>query len=139
LTLEPEPIPERSLKVIELWNEGKSTGIIAGELGMTRSAVSGVVHRLRGRVAITRGHRPLTFKRPPPRPPRPPKVPKAPEPPPPPPEGLGIYELKNTSCRWPIEGVKLSMRYCGVTTYDPPYCEHHSSIAYAAPFTRLRR
>jgi hypothetical protein len=144
VVLKLKPIPELSLKVIELWNAGNSSGLIADELDMTRSQVSGIIHRLKGRVAIVRGHNPLQSKHTDKKSPGAPKPEALKKPPPPPPlpppvEGLGIHELKKTSCRWPVAGCKDSMRYCGATTYEPPYCEHHSLIAYATPVMRQRK
>lgn len=49
--------------------------------------------------------------------------------------GVSIYELTNTTCRWPIgDPLTESFRYCGDETADlindKPYCPHHTQRGF---------
>lgn len=44
---------------------------------------------------------------------------------------VGIYEIKETQCHWPVNGSGYQIMFCG----DPaephlPYCTHHCCVAY---------
>lgn len=47
---------DRSERLVALWNEGKSASMIAAELGVSRNAVAGRIHRLRRRGAKIKEH-----------------------------------------------------------------------------------
>ncbi len=55
--------------------------------------------------------------------------------------GLGVtmFELTESTCRWPLSGEHLTLLYCGAKPLAPlPYCACHAGIAYAAASPRKR-
>ena len=142
---------EKTERLRTLWLSGESSGMIANELGVTRNAVIGKVHRLG-----------LTRDPPPPRPNHP-AAKQAPrynalqwwvarthapaakyygvEP-----EDISamqavlnapilLTELTNSTCRWPIgEPQSLGFGFCGHPSadlaMDRPYCTEHALRAY---------
>lgn len=53
-------------------------------------------------------------------------------------EPIGIMELDETTCKWPIDDEEApTVRYCGrPTNGKPPYCEGHSKKAFESPNAR---
>lgn len=159
---------ERVELLRKLWNDGLSASQIAGELaqGITRNAVIGKVHRLglSGRAKV-----PTASQRPrPPKPVKPPpsvrahvpaisgnlafalapRVVEAPAPRMvaelvvPLNEPLGIMELRESTCRWPLGDPTASeFRYCGgeAVIGQGPYCRFHARIAYQPAQSRRIR
>lgn len=143
----------------ERWSEGYSAGMIASQMGISRSAVMGQVHRLglaRKKTAIfslsrTNKNKPdrkwptgVAYNPTPkqisgtvyiPYKPKPVEVP--------PPLHLGIMETTGRTCKWPY-GEKLATTYCGHATREEggPYCPAHYAIAHApeayTPFWAFR-
>lgn len=123
---------ERITLLKSLWASGKTAAEIAGQLGgaITRNAVIGKAHRLglSGRIS------PLTTK----------KVEKS--------HtvsasvaayiaepvyersstALGLLELTEKTCRWPIgDPKKAGFHFCGARPVPGlPYCGHHAALAY---------
>jgi GcrA cell cycle regulator len=157
---------ERVVVLKQLWLDGLSASQIAAQLGdgITRNAVIGKVHRLglSGRGSPTRVSRPRTKR------PRQPSAPRQvqtagntalkpktvsrpaprPEPAPEPirlvdmPEGerIGILQLTEKTCRWPIGDPGADdFCFCG---HEPqantPYCDYHASLAYQPANDRRR-
>lgn len=123
-------------RVMDLWNDDKTSTEIAAQLDLTRSKVSGIIHRMKAKgFVVTRSPAEPTV----PKPRRRRRSPAKPAPAPKQldlfeqPVGIGIFELKKKSCRWPLKGaVGAAMRYCGETTQEPPYCMCHSALAYTS-------
>ena len=137
-------------KVVKLWNEGKSSGLIAQELHMTRNQVMGFIWRAQKAGAAVKRVEPRKKL---PRPERSPK-PKAvalvfrpPKPqlkvveeivkpvvPPPPPEKKDdskpktILQLTAYDCRW----ILPNGEYCGKHSESAlsPWCPEHKKIVY---------
>jgi GcrA cell cycle regulator len=145
---------EEALK--KLWADGLSASQIAGELGgVTRNAIIGKVHRLGlpGR-SKPRGTRRSKSDRPRRRPGRflvdagtsmPLRSAAALEEPidvrgsteqcstkiAPLEQRVGLQQLNDSTCRWPIGDPSNGMTFCGGRPIgDLPYCVHHSRIAY---------
>jgi GcrA cell cycle regulator len=117
---------DRIERLKTLWNAGKSASVIGNELGVSRNAVIGKIHRLQGYK-----HRPPPKPKPPP--PAPKWKPKAPPPPEPvvlnvPSLNLTIDELKAGVCRYP-HGTASPYFFCGQPTKEgSPYCALHCRI-----------
>ena len=153
---------ERVELLKKLWQDGLSASQIAGELGgVTRNAVIGKVHRLglsgRGQPtsSIKRQRRthPTGVRRT-----RTMSVgnlalklsidalPDAIHQPRrnvvvPIPKKLAIYQLTETTCKWPIgDPGREDFYFCGHDSLENrPYCEYHAGVAYQAPEPRRRR
>jgi GcrA cell cycle regulator len=155
---------ERVELLSKLWGEGLSASQIAAALGggVTRNAVIGKVHRLglsgRAKAGTPAAQRPAR--------PRSPAQPgpiaepailaspaagptAAPELAPvlqevaiPESKRVGILELRDSMCRWPLgDPSKPDFAFCGARAVTGlPYCGHHCQIAYqpAAERRRLR-
>lgn len=55
-------------------------------------------------------------------------------------DGVTLYELTNTTCRWPRGDAEI--RYCGASANlaaDKPYCVTHRKMAYEPPKARAER
>lgn len=47
------------------------------------------------------------------------------------PTAVGIVDLERHHCRWPVSGEGAAMRYCGGNAADGyPYCSRHCRMAY---------
>lgn len=116
--------PEKIKQLKKLWQKGKSTVEIGKELGMSKNAVVGKVHRL------ALDARPSPIKKANAAPKRPTKI-KMPE------GGHGIMtllDLRINSCRWPIGELKdENFHFCGKECQTgKPYCPEHCKVAYTS-------
>lgn len=126
---------DRDQKIIALWKDGKSSGWVAGHLGVTRNVVMGVVHRAglrRSPKVVTTKKRDLRRRRPVPS--VTPRVPQKMKPSPqvekprrgpivePAGKPVHITELTRLTCRWPLE----NLMSCGARVKpDSVYCQAH--------------
>lgn len=126
-------LAERIERLKALWNAGRSASQIANELGISRNAVIGKIHRLQG-YTPTRIARPAAQAKPP----KPPPAPKWKPPPAAPlPEpvvvnapslDLRLDELKAGVCHYP-HGTAAPYLFCGQPTRDgSPYCALHRRL-----------
>lgn len=55
-------------------------------------------------------------------------------------ERVGIMELRESMCRWPLgDPMKPEFRFCGArTNIGTPYCGHHARLAYQPAADRRR-
>jgi GcrA cell cycle regulator len=121
---------ERVTLLERLLASGASISAIATQLGgLSRSAVSGKIYRLRRRAAKPAAapkappHRPQANK---------PRQPVSRR------RGKGLLELTNNCCRWPIgQGDQSEIFFCGVPEANlacgMPYCLRHARRAYRIP------
>jgi GcrA cell cycle regulator len=127
-------LSERIERLKALWNAGKSASQIGNELGVSRNAVIGKIHRLQG-YTPTRIAKPPAQAKPPKPPPAPKWKPKAPPPAPPEPVvdnvpslDLTINQLKPGVCRYP-HGERSPYFFCGQPTREgSPYCALHHRL-----------
>ncbi len=115
--------PEKIKQLKKLWAKGKSTVEIGRELGISKNAVVGKVHRLE------LDARPSPIKK------AAVPAPKSQK------TKLGdnkgymtLLDLKLNSCRWPIgEPKDADFHFCGKDTVTgKPYCAEHCKIAYTS-------
>ena len=146
----------------QLWDGGVATAEIGRQMGLSKNAVIGKVHRLRlppRPSPIRQGNHSAGRERHVPVPkladlvPLPtlvdPKPPSAPQPPPPPPAtALSQARWRPTGagfepdpCCWPIGHLgTASFRYCDAPAYSgKPYCGEHLALAHARPQNRQPR
>lgn len=104
----------------KLWQKGKSTVEIGRELGISKNAVVGKVHRLE----LNSRPSPIkkevivkVVKQ---------KVVKT--------DKMSLLDLKLNSCRWPIGDPKdADFHFCGKDTVTgKPYCNEHCKVAYTS-------
>lgn len=111
---------EKIKQLKKLWSKGKSTVEIGRELGISKNAVVGKVHRLELNARpspIKKAATPKPVKK---------KVQK---------EGnVSLMDLKMNSCRWPIgEPKDADFHFCGKDTVTgKPYCSEHCKLAYTS-------
>ena len=121
------------------WDEGYWASQIAAELGTTRGAIIGKVHRLglpqpkRHQPQSARKIRERARHRPVPNTPQP-EAPRVIAPPilslP-----VHIHDLERHHCRW-IPGEPSSLLYCGKDrSKGSPYCSQHTRAAYNRPLS----
>lgn len=135
-------LTERDKLVLSLWKKGLTGSQIGEKLGTTRSAILGLINRLRAA-----GYVEYRAKNPRPKKDAPPKPRKAPEkkldqfellistpvvvPVPEPSKPLTIMELTRRSCRYILnDGKPSSFLYCGKTTERGSYCRDHHKICF---------
>ncbi len=111
---------EKIKQLKKLWSKGKSTVEIGRELGISKNAVVGKVHRLELNARpspIKKDTKPKVIKK---------KVQKQ--------ENVSLMDLKLNSCRWPIGDPKdADFHFCGKDTVTgKPYCSEHCKIAYTS-------
>lgn len=111
---------EKIKQLKKLWSKGKSTVEIGRELGISKNAVVGKVHRLELNARpspIKKDAKPKTIKK------------KAPQK-----ENMSLLDLKLNSCRWPIgEPKDADFHFCGKDTVTgKPYCTEHCKLAYTS-------
>ena len=111
---------EKIKQLKKLWSKGKSTVEIGRELGISKNAVVGKVHRLELNARpspIKKETVKKTVKK---------KVQKQ--------ENVSLMDLKLNSCRWPIGDPKdADFHFCGKDTVTgKPYCSEHCKIAYTS-------
>ena len=121
----------RDSTIIHLWNKNYTGSEIAAELGITRNAVMGVVHRFRRKGLV--GYKPETKTvNTTPRP-RPKATLKPKEKPLVYTEGKVTFaELQQSrQCHYVVnDGHASSYLFCGKPQERGSYCEHHASICY---------
>jgi len=105
--------------IMQLHKEGRTYQEIATFTGLSRGAVAG---RLKRHKAVLRGYTGNVKT-----------IPVAKTPLPETTDGITIFELKNNTCRYIIG----NSRYCGHTTQDRSFCDHHHSICYTGKGKRL--
>ena len=115
---------EKIKQLKKLWLKGKSTIEIGKELGISKNAVVGKVHRLE------LAARPSPIKRSQKQVPAKPRVSRKEIKP----KNMTLMDLKLTSCRWPIGDPKdEDFHFCGADTVTgKPYCAEHCKIAYTS-------
>ena len=112
--------PEKIKLLKKLLKKGKSSLEIGKELGISKNAVIGKVHRLGLNdpktledkpVAVAKVERKETHAK-----------------------NVGLLDLKFNSCRWPIgEPKDKDFHFCGaVCQTGKPYCAEHCKIAYTS-------
>ena len=111
---------EKIKQLKKLWSKGKSTVEIGRELGISKNAVVGKVHRLELNA------RPSPIKKE--------VVKKAIKKKEPKQGKVSLMDLKMNSCRWPIGDPKdADFHFCGKDTVTgKPYCAEHCKIAYTS-------
>lgn len=111
---------EKIKQLKKLWQKGKSTVEIGRELGISKNAVVGKVHRLE------LSSRPSPIKKEAtPKPQKQKLVVNG---------KMSLLDLKLTSCRWPIgEPKDTDFHFCGKDTITgKPYCSEHCKVAYTS-------
>jgi GcrA cell cycle regulator len=126
---------ERIAELTRMWSEGLTARQIAELLGdgITRNAVIGKANRLGlskpTKSSVTRKQRKVEREK---------KVLplKAPTG-----EGVNIFTLTSSTCRWPIgDPGDAEFHFCGSKCEaGQPYCEYHAAMAYQAPQPRSSR
>jgi len=133
---------DRDKLVLSLWKKGLTGSQIGEKIGTTRSAILGLINRLRAA-----GYVEYRAKNPRPKKDALPKPRKAPEkkldqfellisapvvaPAPEPSKPLTIMELTRRSCRYILnDGKPSSFLYCGKTTERGSYCRDHHKICF---------
>lgn len=111
---------EKIKQLKKLWSKGKSTVEIGRELGISKNAVVGKVHRLELNARpspIKKETVKKTVKK---------KEVKQGK--------ISLMDLKMNSCRWPIgEPKDADFHFCGKDTVTgKPYCAEHCKIAYTS-------
>ncbi|MBQ8557253.1 MAG: global cell cycle regulator GcrA-like protein [Alphaproteobacteria bacterium] len=114
--------PEKIKQLKKLWQKGKSTVEIGRELGMSKNAVVGKVHRLE------LDARPSPIKKSTKK--QAEKVAVSKEVP----QHITLLDLRLNSCRWPIGEIKdPDFHFCGKDCQTgKPYCPEHCKIAYTS-------
>lgn len=115
--------PEKIKQLKKLWAKGKSTVEIGRELGISKNAVVGKVHRLE------LDARPSPIKKATSPAPKPQKTKLSNN------KGyMTLLDLKLNSCRWPIgEPKDADFHFCGKDTVTgKPYCAEHCKVAYTS-------
>ncbi len=115
--------PEKIKQLKKLWAKGKSTVEIGRELGISKNAVVGKVHRLE------LDARPSPIKKAAAPAPKPQKIKLSDN------KGyMTLLDLKLNSCRWPIgEPKDADFHFCGKDTVTgKPYCAEHCKVAYTS-------
>ena len=114
--------PEKIKQLKKLWQKGKSTVEIGRELGMSKNAVVGKVHRLEldARPSPIKKSTKKTVE----------KVAIVKEEP----KHVTLLDLRLNSCRWPIGEIKdPDFHFCGKDCQTgKPYCPEHCKVAYTS-------
>jgi len=155
---------DQKREIVRMFNDKKSMGVIGQHFGTTRSAIAGIIKRLRNKPLpgmVIRDVNPAYVK---------PLVHRwgdrvlRPKPEPKPqmvnivqfPEvsqhrrvrmrlvqdqEVCLLDLKEHHCRFPLGDPRNSdFRFCGQNRIDTgPYCQEHSQLAFRVPEPRLRR
>ncbi len=115
--------PEKIKLLKKLWLKGKSTVEIGKELGMSKNAVVGKVHRLElaARPSPIKKNQKQSEKKT--------KTSKESKT-----NKVTLMDLKLNSCRWPMGDPKdEDFHFCGADTVTgKPYCSEHCKIAYTS-------
>lgn len=150
-------LSKEDLTVIKLWEAGYSGSQIGAEIGKTRNAVMGKVHRLRLAGHLEHGHdriekRPTIEVELPKEKPKQAKTPKMriesrawkPKPDPSiikkPQRNISFFELKNGLCKYSTAGHNLATYlFCGAPTGGKPYCQEHHDLCYVPREPKRKR
>jgi hypothetical protein len=134
---------QQKARIVKMWHEGRTSGEIAAEMGVTRNTIAGIVGRMRAAGKI--GYRDQKKKKNNPRPVVEVKLIAIvevviPPPPPPPPtskplnggKGISLLQLNYRTCRYIIkgQGSVASTFYCGHEVERGAYCEPHAAMCY---------
>jgi GcrA cell cycle regulator len=100
--------PERIARLTQLWEEGITTAEIGRQIGVTKNAVIGKVHRL-GLVPR------VVTQKPPPR--------------------RNVFDFVGPACMWPFgHPGDDDFHFCAERPLQgKPYCANHSAVAYLRP------
>ena len=138
-------LTERDKLVLSLWKKGLTGSQIGEKIGTTRSAILGLINRLRAAGYVEyRAKKPRPKKDAPPKPRKAPEKkldqferlmsfapPLIPEPVQEPSKPLTIMELTRRSCRYILnEGKPSSFLFCGKTTDKGSYCLEHHKVCF---------
>ena len=109
--------PERIKLLKKAWQQGKSASAIARDLGVSKNAVIGKMHRLNLSEKVKKVVREVEVKK------DAYVLPK---------NGVQLLDLKTNSCRWPMgEPTDPDFHFCGHEVLSgKPYCAKHCAIAY---------
>lgn len=129
----------RNQKIIDMWNEKQTSPEIAKAMGMTRSAVMGVVHRHGERKTISKTKASLPAPAPAPKPakvqkpapikvavPVPEKISPIKK------QGKNIMDLGPFDCRWVFDDGS----FCLEKKANKSYCTEHSKIVYVPVYKK---
>ena len=116
---------ERISLLKKLWEEGASANRIAEQIGTSRNAVIGKVHRL----GLSKRESPIKRN---PQSPSYSRKRKSQELPPSPSKGITILDLTERMCRWPKgDPGDPDFQFCGGKVIPgAPYCATHAAQAY---------
>jgi len=148
----------RSRMIIDMFKKGASMRTIGNEFGITRNAVAGIIHRARAggeRIEVDGASvdKPnLVTELRSVNAPRIGRMPRLPQlhtqgmcmddffsDDQPDACGVGLMDLKLSSCRYIVGEVKKVSRYCGEPKSHGSYCAHHGSLCYVSPGEVKRR
>ena len=106
--------PEMHARLEELWASGATATEIGREMGCTKNAVLGQVHR----VGLPKRFSPIRKELP--------KLPKLP------PARITMHNIAHDGCRWPFGHVgEEGFHLCGEpSAFGKPYCHDHCIRAY---------
>jgi hypothetical protein len=132
----PQHRPEVVDRITSLAVAGLTRSAIASQVGLTRSAVCGLLHRLgiftpapRKPPRLERTKRPYIRMAKPSKPePRIISKEKSINSP-----GVAWCDLAGHHCRWPLDGA----RWCGKAKREGSYCSHHFALAYRPSIHRV--
>lgn len=128
--------------IIKLWEKGFSGSHIGKELGITRNAVMGRIHRLRNAGVVVASRttdaafdlpKKKNYRKPYPAPkPEPVKAPRT--------QGVRFIDLQFGDCKYVMnDGPASSFIFCGLPAKDGSYCEEHRKVCYVPPEGRRKR
>lgn len=143
-------------EALKMWNDGKSSSMIARHFGVTRNAAIGKINRARAKgmnVIQKAPYKPKSRYEKPVKRAQVPKL-KLPVDKPkslqivkdirmemtsPSPKGLRIWELNNDMCKYPVHTDSHDTHYfCGEKT-DKVYCEKHAQMCYNRDVSKPKR
>lgn len=109
--------PERIKILKKAWQQGKSASAIARDLGVSKNAVIGKMHRLNLSEKVKKVAQEVETKK---------EAYILPQ------NGVQLLDLKTNSCRWPIgEPTDSDFHFCGHEVVSgKPYCAKHCALAY---------
>ena len=124
---------ERKTLIKRLWADGLNARAIGNQIGMSKSAVLGVIHRMRAAgETVERRHKAPKKEAPK----MPPILVKPPEDPAPHNERISLFDLRASDCRYPFGSMASGYTYCGAPKEKGAYCAEHYARIYR-PTPRL--